>query len=66
MTEWNGVAILFTEKAHPNKLTVPDVMFTVVAPRASMHALSWLLMPWVVEGFDGVALNMEEDHFIIR
>ena len=66
MTEWDGMAVLLTKESHSDKLTVPDIMSTIVTPSIAMCALSGLLMPWVIKGFDSVALNMKRDGFIIR
>ena len=38
-TEWDGVTIFLTEKAHPNEFTVPDIMPTVMTPETSSGLL---------------------------
>ena len=48
------MAIFLAEEAHTNKLTVSDVVSTIVTPSTAPCTLSGLLMPQVVEGFDGI------------
>jgi hypothetical protein len=66
MTEWNGMAVFFTKKTHSNELAIPDIIPMVMAPRATLSVLIWLLMPQVIEGFDGIMLDMEGDGLVVR
>jgi hypothetical protein len=66
MTEWDGVTILLTKKTHPDELAIPNVVSMIIAPGASLSALVWLLMPWVVKGFNGITSDVEGDSFLIR
>jgi hypothetical protein len=65
MTEWDSMAILLTQEAHTDELAVPNIMPAIVAPRAALCTLGWLLIPGVVEGFNGIVSDLKGDCFIV-